>query len=210
MLILASASAARHALLNQITAEFSVISAPHDEPVTQEDPVEHVRACAFGKISAVLDTWPHYRRGYMISADTILYFGSQILGKPADAIQAANFVHTLSSNCFQVHTVTAVCAPEQHPSDWRWRADSASVQLYPVSEEEISRWCRTGPVTRCAGALALQGDCAGWVKSLRGDYSTVLGMSLTSARALLQAAGVSLPRTPGSAASLGDWTNTQP
>ncbi|MCH9662705.1 MAG: Maf family protein [Gammaproteobacteria bacterium] len=207
MLILASTSAARRALLNQITAEFSVISAPHDETVRSVDPIEHARACAFGKISAVLNTWPHYRSGHIISADTILYFGRQIFGKPANATQAASFLRTLSSNCFQIHTITAVCAPEQHPSDWRWRADSASVQLHPISEVDIDQWCRTSLVTRCAGALALQGVCARWVKRLRGDYSTVLGMSLTSARALLRTAGAPVQHTPGSVASLGDWTN---
>ena len=50
------------------------------------------------------------------------------------------------------------------------------MSFYPKSEEEIRRYLSTGDCMDKAGAYAIQGRCALYIKEIQGDYNNVVGL----------------------------------
>ncbi|MEX0823467.1 MAG: Maf family protein, partial [Balneolaceae bacterium] len=101
-IILASASPRRKKLLNQINLSFTVDPSDVDEHIdTDESPDIISENLAFQKGKDVAARHPD---SFIISADTIVCFNGQILGKPASKEEAVNMLMLLSSNSHDVYT----------------------------------------------------------------------------------------------------------
>src|SRR5437879_5908756 len=108
MLVLASASPRRQELLRNAGISFTVQSADVDETVLAGEPP---RACAERLArEKALAVWRTRPRDRVLGADTIVVVDETILGKPADAGDAARMLRLLSG---RVHCViTGVCVVE--------------------------------------------------------------------------------------------------
>lgn len=188
MLVLASASPRRQELLRNAGISFTVQPADVDETVL---PGEPARACAERlareKALAVWRTRPHDR---VLGADTIVVVDQTILGKPADAEDAARMLRLLSG---RVHSViTGVCVVEavatgrlpvasmaesQPLSEiLRTGSETTLVTVNALSDEEIREYVATGEPMDKAGAYAIQGMASRWIPRIEGDYSNVVGL----------------------------------
>src|SRR5271165_1329659 len=102
MLVLASASPRRQELLHNAGIAFEV--QPADIP---EDPLpgENAKSCAERlareKAQAIAQQQPG---DAVLGADTIVVIDDQVLGKPADAVDAARMLRLLSGRTHQVIT----------------------------------------------------------------------------------------------------------
>src|SRR5271165_4172397 len=104
MLVLASRSPRRAELLRSAAIEFSVRAADIDEaPVAGEDPLEYVLRVATDKARAVVAA-PHE---LVLAADTIVFLGGEIMGKPRDADHAVRMLTALSGRKHEV--ITGIC-----------------------------------------------------------------------------------------------------
>jgi len=105
MLVLASASPRRQELLRNAGISFTVQAADVDEtPRPGESPRECAERLAKEKAVAV---WQRRPEAMVLGADTIVVVDNRILGKPADADDAARMLRLLSGRVHQV--ITGVC-----------------------------------------------------------------------------------------------------
>ena len=65
------------------------------------------------------------------------------------------------------------------------RLSTSDVSLRPLSPEEIDWYCRSGEPLDKAGAYAVQGLAAVFVRHLSGSYSGVVGLPLLETWELL-------------------------
>ncbi len=197
MLILASGSPRRQELLRNAGISFTVQPANVDEaPLAGESPRDCAERLAREKALAVSRTWP---QELVLGADTVVVVGESILGKPADADDAARMLRLLSGREHQV--ITGVClmgagdpesgAREQGPEasqaplpellrtenrEMRTASETTLVTMDELSEEEIRDYVATGEPMDKAGAYAIQGIASRWIPRIEGDYSNVVGL----------------------------------
>jgi len=182
-LILGSGSPRRLELLAQIgVIPFAVRPPDIDEdPRKAESPRDYVRRIALDKVRAV----PCAAGEVVLCADTTVALGRRILGKPADAAEAAAFLHLLSGRRHRVITAVAVKRGEQV-----WQRDVVtSVAVKPLSNPEVNAYLGTGDWQGKAGAYAIQGPAGAFIPWINGSFTGVVGLPLTETAGLLIAAG---------------------
>ena len=122
----------------------------------------------------------------VLAADTVVAVGRRLLGKPADAAEAAAFLALLSGRRHRVVTAIAVRRGER-----RWsRAVETAVRFKRLGAREIDAYLASGEWQGKAGAYAIQGRAGGFVPWIGGSYSNVVGLPLTETLGLLAAAGL--------------------
>jgi septum formation protein len=177
LLVLASTSPRRADLLRQAGIEFVVRpSAVAEWPYDGGSPAAHAEALARAKAAAVAgDGLP------VVGADTVVVLDGAVLGKPADAVEAATMLRRLSGRQHQVVTAVAV----QRSGAVRSGHASTRLRLRRLSEQEIEEYVAGGEPLDKAGGYAYQGRAAAWVITLEGDTDTVIGLPLRLLRDLL-------------------------
>lgn len=168
-IILASASPRRSALLRQIGLDFDVCPADVAEECAGLEPEALVLLNAERKAAAVC---PGPGPAVVIGADTIVVHNGQILGKPKDRAEAFDMLRRLGGG---EHTVyTGVCLLSGGKK--RTFAERASVFMIDLTDADIEAYIDTGEPMDKAGAYGLQGRGAVFVREIRGDYTTVIGL----------------------------------
>ncbi|WP_334135107.1 Maf family protein [Tepidimonas sp.] len=129
--------------------------------------------------------WPS---GVVLCADTTVVLDDQILGKPTDAADAARMLRRLAGRTHWVLTAVAVAGPQG-----QGRALSRSrVVFKPLDEDEIAAYVASGEPMGKAGAYAIQGRAALWVRRIHGSHSGIVGLPAYETGELLRRAGVAL------------------
>lgn len=109
----------------------------------------------------------------LITADTVVAIGSEILGKPSDSADAYRMLKMLSGTTHQVYT--GVCLLHQH--QLISFTDTTEVEIKALSDEEINYYIEQYKPYDKAGAYGIQewfGLIA--VKSIKGSYTNVMGL----------------------------------
>lgn len=178
-IILASASPRRKELLTQIGLAYEVMPSRAEEKTEKEAPEEIVQELSMQKaadIHAKLEE--QGEDGYtVIGADTVVSFQGAVMGKPKDAEDACRMLGILQGNVHQVYTGVTLCIKREGlPPKFHTFYEKTDVSMYPMSEEEIADYVATGEPMDKAGAYAVQGGCAAYIKGICGDYSNVVGL----------------------------------
>jgi len=187
MLVLASASPRRRELLVQVGFDFQVHPAhiPED-PLSGEEPVAYVTRVAREKAQAafaqVAASQADGRDLTVLGADTTVTLDSHILGKPADAADAARMLRLLSGRSHRVVTGVAVVTA----TSVEVAAEVTAVQFLTLSDAEIEAYIATGEPMDKAGAYGIQGRAARWIPRIEGCYFNVVGLPLALAAAMLE------------------------
>lgn len=190
-IVLASASPRRRELLAQVGVAIRTIPAEIDESLAAgESPRRHVIRLSIGKALDVAG-----RRGvagrWFIGSDTIVVRDRQILGKPADADEAAAMLRSLSGRAHRVLSGYAV--HDRQSGRTLSGAVATRVWFKPLSEEEIAAYLATGEPFDKAGAYAIQGCGAFMIPRIAGSYPSVVGLPLCEVLAALEELGAPLP-----------------
>ena len=124
----------------------------------------------------------------VLAADTTVAMGRRILGKPADAGEAAQFLHALSGRRHRVITAVAVrCGARL------WERDVVSaVRMKRLSDEEINAYLASGDWQGKAGGYGIQGMAGAFIPWISGSFTGIVGLPLAETAGLLQAAGYPL------------------
>lgn len=182
---LASRSSRRRELLKQIGVNFEILllregpdrAADVDErPRADELPTDYVIRLALAKAEAGWSRLLQRRltRFPVLSADTTVSVDGEILGKPGDRDQAAQFLKRLSGTTHQVHTAISVKF-NQHIEHI---LSSTDVSFRELGEPEIRQYISTGEPYDKAGGYAIQGKAASFISKIAGSYSGVVGLPL--------------------------------
>ena len=183
-IVLGSASPRRRELLSLIGIPHEVVPADIDETEHPgEAPAAYVERLAREKAAAVAR---HAPDALVIGADTTVVIDGDILGKPADAADAARMLGRLSGRSHTVYTAVAVEREGQVESE----IEVVSVSVRPLSDGEIAAYIATREPMDKAGAYGIQGFGATIVERIDGDYFAVMGLSLVRLVRLMRRVGV--------------------
>lgn len=183
-IILASASPRRKELLAQIGFDFTVMPGDVEENPSSTLPQDIVVELSKEKAR---DVWKKLESGdlgedgsadyLVISADTVVAIDGEILGKPKDEEDAARMLSLLSGKEHQVYTgVTLVWINEEGKKEEYSFYVCTGVVMYRMSRAEIMEYVLSGEPMDKAGAYGVQGRAAAYIKSIRGEYSNVVGL----------------------------------
>ena len=176
MVVLASASPRRLELLR--SAGFTPLVDPADLDETP-DPSLSAEADALrlarGKAELVAARHP---QAMVLGADTIVVVDGAVLGKPRDAAMAEAMLRRLSDRGHYVVTAVHLVPPRRRA----WPAVSLTVSTAVVfrrlEEVDVAGYVASGDWEGKAGAYAIQGLAAGFVRAVMGSYTNVVGLPL--------------------------------
>ena len=178
MLILASGSPRRAKILKELGVEFRVEKSDAPEVSYPHDPERTVKENALAKGRAVKGAGP-YRcpdgrartpaapQG-ILSADTIVWFGGKIYGKPKDLEEAKGYLRELSGN---VHTVFTGVAYNGEVKVVR-----SDVKFRKLSDAMIDDYVARVKPTDRAGAYDIDESGDLIVESYTGGYENIMGL----------------------------------
>jgi septum formation protein len=186
-IILASASPRRRELLEQIGVRILVQSVDIDESQKPgESAMDYVQRLALEKAQHGFTTIENKEKLPVLGADTIVVVDAAVLGKPANRQHAKEMLQQLSGQKHTVHTSVAIVTEDKAIID----TSSSQVEFKMLEEQEIDLYLATGEADDKAGAYAIQGIAAQFVKNLNGSFSGVMGLPLYEAAELLKQCGV--------------------
>ena len=184
IIVLASASPRRKELLGKAGIEFEICAAniPED-PGVGELPVVFAERMAREKAETVQRSKPDR---VILAADTVVALSDEILGKPLDDADARRMLRLLSGKSHQVTTGVCLLGPDFEDA----RSETTTVAFSKISDHDIKEYVATGEPFDKAGAYAIQGGAARWVKKVDGDYNNVVGLPVDLVLKMLRERGV--------------------
>jgi len=168
--ILASASPRRREICAIAGIPVEIVPASAESPLDRTLPLEEaVRLVAKDKAEEVATRFPDR---IVIGADTVVAIGSRILGKPRDKADADAMLRLLSGHTHTVCTGVWVC----FPGNGAGFTDTAEVDFYPLTEQEIATYIDSGEPMDKAGAYGIQRLGMRFIRGIRGDFYSVVGL----------------------------------
>ena len=190
-IILASASPRRRELLTWAGVAFTVLPAEGEERITSEVPQEVVEQLSRQKARAVAGQLKDVGEGtVLIGADTVVSCKGQVLGKPRDEEDAVRTLLLLQGKTHQVYTGVTLLVKRKGAWEEHTFSECTQVTVYPVQEETIRAYVRTGEPMDKAGSYAIQGGFGIYVKEIQGDYNNVIGLPVSRLLYEMRALGI--------------------
>lgn len=189
-IILASASPRRKELLEQMGLKFEIIPSKSEEVITKTVPSEVVKELATQKASEIADKVS--QSCIVIGSDTIVVLDNKIMGKPKDEQDAFDMLKSLQNN---THTVyTGICVIDKNDKETKKYifCEATNVTMYPMSDKQILDYIATKEPMDKAGAYGIQGKSAIYIKSIDGEYYTVVGLPIARLYNEMLAHGIDL------------------
>jgi nucleoside triphosphate pyrophosphatase len=187
-LVLASTSAQRRAILEQLAIPFGVVAPEYieDDPPDAE-PTELVRTHAEGKARSV-----HADGFVTLGVDTTVVLDRRVYGKAADAEEASNMLGELSG---RTHTVVSgLCLLGAGRDVVAHELTDVTFRL--LAPEPIAAYVASGEWEGRAGAYAIQGLGGRLVERIDGDYLNVVGLPGALLVSVLEEHAPNLLQTP--------------
>lgn len=208
-LVLASGSQRRRELLTMCGYDYEIIVSNADETIDENDPESFVRALSFRKAKDVFDRlFAAGRRDFaVIGSDTVVALQKEggtkpvIIGKPKDAEDAVRILSMLSGKTHRVFTGVSVIAdiPDenaaaqcsiQEKTEIQTECSITEVTFETLSPDEITDYVNSGDPLDKAGSYGIQGPFGMFVREIRGNYFTVIGMPIPVLYKMLKKIGI--------------------
>lgn len=183
---LASGSPRRKELLSSLGIDFQVKTKPIDEAFPADLPTSEV-ATYIAKAKAEAFTEDIGTNELIITADTVVVLGNEILAKPADKKEAQEMLQALSGSTHLV--ITGVCILTSE--GFQTFDETTSVVFKQLSAQEIDYYIDNYKPFDKAGAYGIQ-EWIGMVgiERIEGDYYNVVGLPLQKVYSHLKQLGV--------------------
>jgi septum formation protein len=194
---LASRSPRRRELLHQIGVDHQVLTQRitpergrdvNEDWIPGEKPRDYVLRVCRAKVESGWMRVVQRRlplRG-VLAGDTTVCLGDEILGTPADAAEAADFLGRLSGREHEVLTGIAFKFGERMET----ALSVTAVRFRRLEPAEIERYVASGESMDKAGGYGIQGQAGAFITEIHGSYSGVMGLPLYETAQLLKRFGV--------------------
>lgn len=189
-ILLASSSPRRQDLLSQVQIKYRLAPISIDEtPKTNQDgsaenAVRYVERMAFEKNNQAQQVYG--KEAIIITADTIGKIAidnhEHILIKPNNLTDAKRMWQMMSANTHDV--ITSVCV--SFKGRLLQATASTQVEFIHLTEAMMQAYWQTEEPIGKAGAYAIQGIGASWVKTIHGSYANVVGLPLVETIELIE------------------------
>ncbi len=205
-LILASQSPARTKLLTDAGIAHEILVSDVDEDAVQArygvtDPHDTALLLARAKAEAVASL-PEAEGALVIGCDSVFEFDGEAHGKPYTANVARERMLRMSGSKGVLHTGHWLvdCRDTDGGPDGTVAGSgatlgsvtSAEVHFTEMTEAEIDAYIATGEPLHCAGSFTIDGFGGAFIHKVDGDPHTVVGLSISTLRALLDHARVGI------------------
>ena len=194
--VLASGSPRRKELLEQLGMQFEISSAHGEEIITKEQPWEIVEELSMQKATEVADRYEAehgvQENTVVIGADTIVAYGAEIMGKPKSRQHAIEMLSELQGHVHQVYTGVTLIIMTGKDRKLICFHEKTEVEMYPMTQAQIEAYVSTGEPMDKAGAYAIQGKCAAYIKGICGEYNNVVGLPIARRSQELSKAGITV------------------
>jgi septum formation protein len=191
-LYLASQSPRRAELLKQLGVAFTAVRGPDiDESSLPGEPArDYVQRIVQAKCAAVLQRDALSEGDLVLVADTTVSVDNDILGKPANAVEATAMLHKLSGRAHEVITGVAVAALGSPYANGAVQIESvlqiSTVTFAQLSDSVIAQYIATNEPYDKAGGYGIQGPAGGLISHLQGSFTGVMGLPLYETGQLLK------------------------
>ena len=189
--------------------DYEIIVSNADEMIDENDPESFVRALSFRKAKEVFDRlFAVGRRDFaVIGSDTVVAFQKDgetkpvIIGKPKDAKDAVRILSMLSGKTHRVFTGVSVIADItdenaaaqcsiRKKEEIQTECSITEVTFETLSPDEITDYVNSGDPLDKAGSYGIQGPFGMFVREIRGNYFTVIGMPIPVLYKMLKKIGI--------------------
>lgn len=171
MLVLASASPQRRAILERVGVRFTVRPTGIEE-TEQGEPAEVASENALRKARAArLDA-----QETVLGCDTLVALDGRIYGKPTDRAHARETLRALSGTAHTVFSGLALLRGAEE----RVALARTEVSIRELSDELVEWYLDREEWRGRAGGYAIQGAGAALVREIHGDYENVVGLPLAT------------------------------
>ncbi|MES2419444.1 MAG: Maf family protein [Bacteroidota bacterium] len=169
-IVLASKSPRRHELMKLMGLEFSIALKEVDESYPAGLNAASIALYIAEQKAKAFDT---VTGSIVITADTIVALGNEILGKPKDVIEARQMLRKLSGRKHEVYTGVSLVKDQKMISFY----DLTEVYCRETTDEEINFYIDNSKPFDKAGSYGIQ-DWYGLsvVKRIHGSYTNVMGL----------------------------------
>lgn len=188
-LVLASTSPRRRELLALLGLPFEIVAPDFEElPQPGLSPRQHVECFARAKAQSIATSQPD---ALVLGSDTVIEIDGQMLGKPADLVDARVMLTRLAGRRHLVHTAVALC--RRAPPHEAVVLVTATVQMRGYDGLALEQYLATQEPIGKAGAYSIQGMGGELIENVTGDFLGVVGLPLRAVAALLAGASVHVP-----------------
>lgn len=118
----------------------------------------------------------------LLTADTMVADAGRVLGKPRSAAEARRMLRSAAGSALVIAT-GLVLGRGGGPAGIR--VVETTVAIKELTDQAIEEYLATGVALDKAGALELQGAAAGFVESIEGCWSNVVGLPICAVAELL-------------------------
>lgn len=186
-IILASASPRRRELLQLVGIDPEVIAPQIDEEIRPGESLEKFLMRVTREKSASVYS-EKYDDALILSADTIVLLKGSVIGKPVDRNNAYEILRKLSGKVHEVWTGVSIF----HLGKYWFDLSRTRVFFEEISDREIFDYLDDEHYMDKAGAYAIQGRAAVFVKKIEGCYFNVMGFPLHLFSRMLKRLGFSI------------------
>lgn len=175
MIYLASTSPRRKKILQKLRLRFRVISPSYEEKnETKKPPSVLVRKHALAKAVSCVSK---VRDGIILGADTLVYCGNSIIGKPKNMKDAFKILNHLQGGWHTVYTGVALLNIKHSRMIKKMVfSEKTRVRLRVMNRMAIeSYFKKINPLDK-AGAYAIQSDKANIIEEVRGSLTNAIGL----------------------------------
>jgi len=108
----------------------------------------------------------------IITADTIVAYNGQIIGKPSDEQDAIDTLLMLSGNFHEVYSGITVVYDNKTVCDY----DITRVKFRDIDKKEIEQYVKTGDPLTKAGSYGAEGIGSAFMEHIEGDFFNIAGL----------------------------------
>ncbi len=173
-IVLASSSPRRTEILSRIGLKFIVDPGDYEEDMTLKlVPRELVKRLSLKKAESVAR---RHKDAVVIGADTCVVYKNRVLGKPGTPKRARAMLKLLSGTAHSVFTGFTIIDTKTRKRVSR--VSESRIYFRKLGGREIDAYVKTGEPLDKAGAYAVQGRGAAFVRKVEGDFFGVMGLPL--------------------------------
>ena len=173
--ILASKSPRRERILRKIGINFEIIPSNIPEEldfnISPENLAEQLSKKKVRKISK------KHQNKIIIGADTIVYHGKEIFGKPRDKDENYKMLRSLSGKTHKV--VTGVSIAHKNQDILKTFSQITEVTVRKIPSDELLYYINNYSSFDKAGGYGIQDWSSVWIKKINGCFYNVMGLPLS-------------------------------
>jgi septum formation protein len=192
-LILASGSPQRKLLLASLGLNITQFSPEYNElPNPDLNPEHLVQQLAKEKFNQFSSWYSQsgepinpqitWEDSWKLTADTLVFYGAQHLGKPTSEQEARIFLKTLAGSIHQVITGVYLVSPKDQVFHF---SVVTQVEFQRLNEQQIEWYLKTNEWQNAAGGYKIQGAGGALVHEIHGSFSNVIGLPLAEIYGIL-------------------------